>query len=915
MLNFNRDELKRETDIGSFQRGLTYFNEGFVIEQDIILTSINKIILSSEVSGNSFYNYNQEITLSRHHQNFTLDGECTCPVGHNCKHVIASCLEYLATTHSNEPESTTNNSLNWLNDFVLAGAEDNIPQNEFICYVLKPTKMTGEISVNFIKHRRLKSGNFGKGKHLTLYGISDNYGLPNYLNDIDIEIGKMIEAQNEQSWNSNILLLSAELGHVCLIKIINTGRAYWQNVENPILKKSDSRDVNFHWQDIKNDGKQLMIEISPAAMPLNLYPALYLDTATHEVGEIKGANFSLQQWKMLLSMPFIPTETCIAFSKQLHINLPNATLPLPEELNTREIDLPATPHLLVFDQIDSLTGHHSHFLRLRHRYDMYEVPAYPRRETYNLSDDDTFITIKRNIDTEKASLVILEDLGLNSHPDATLTDTQFYFSSATGIRSEILESWEIFLQESLPSLEEMGWIVEIDPSFELIFLEVDDWNVEIESNNDWFDLRFDIEINGEKIPLLPLITQTLNNYDIDNLPKDIILPLSTDISNSQYVKLPTHRIQPIIQTLYELFDRKSNEQDNTLRLSRFDAARLAELEDSCSNELNWTGGKAMRQLGRKLKNFNGIKKVAPPRGLKATLRDYQQQGFNWLQFLREYNFNGILADDMGLGKTVQTLAMLLKEKERKRLTKPCLILAPTSLMSNWRREAEIFTPKLSVLTLQGANRKQHFDEIENHDIILSTYPLLVRDKEILLSHEYHYLILDEAQIIKNPRAKAARVARDITTQHRLCLTGTPMENHLGELWALFDFLMPGCLGNQKSFNQAFRKPIEKHNDIEQRQRLVNRIAPFMLRRTKSEVVLELPDKTEIIRSVSLGKAQAALYESIRLSMEKKVRNAIKQKGLSRSHITILDALLKLRQTCCDPKLLSLAQAAKVKSSA
>jgi len=135
------------------------------------------------------------------------------------------------------------------------------------------------------------------------------------------------------------------------------------------------------------------------------------------------------------------------------------------------------------------------------------------------------------------------------------------------------------------------------------------------------------------------------------------------------------------------------------------------------------------------------------------------------------------------------------------------------------------------------------------------------------------------------------------------------------LWALFDFLMPGCLGNQKLFNQSFRKPIEKHNNLEQRQRLVNRVAPFMLRRTKSEVVLELPDKTEIIRTVSLGKAQAALYESIRLSMEKKVREAIKNKGLKRSHITILDALLKLRQTCCDPKLLPLAQASKVKSSA
>ena len=140
---------------------------------------------------------------------------------------------------------------------------------------------------------------------------------------------------------------------------------------------------------------------------------------------------------------------------------------------------------------------------------------------------------------------------------------------------------------------------------------------------------------------------------------------------------------------------------------------------------------------------------------------------------------------------MQTLAHLLKEKEAKRLTKPCLIVAPTSLMSNWRREAEQFTPKLSVLILQGPQRKQYFDDIKNYDLVLTTFPLIVRDQKTLLAHEYYYLILDEAQVIKNPSAKAAKLVRDITADHRLCITGTPMENHLGELWALFDFLMPG----------------------------------------------------------------------------------------------------------------------------
>ncbi|MGZ8164689.1 MAG: DEAD/DEAH box helicase, partial [Methylobacter sp.] len=339
------------------------------------------------------------------------------------------------------------------------------------------------------------------------------------------------------------------------------------------------------------------------------------------------------------------------------------------------------------------------------------------------------------------------------------------------------------------------------------------------------------------------------------------------------------------------------------------------LEEQNAGLFTLTGGQELRELGQKLKHFTGIKNVPLPLNFQAELRNYQQHGLNWLQFLREYKFSGILADDMGLGKTIQTLVHLLLEKQQGRMTSPCLIIAPTSLMSNWRRETERFTPDLRVLTLQGTERKHLFDKIKEYDLILTTYPLLPRDEETLLEHEYHYLILDEAQTIKNPLSKAAQLVRHIKSTHRLCLTGTPMENHLGELWAQFDFLMPGFLGDSTTFKRLYRTPIEIHGNNEQRSRLSRRVAPFMLRRTKEEVARELPLKTEIIRSVPLYEQQAALYESIRLSMEKKVREAIAQKGLARSHITILDALLKLRQTCCDPRTLSLKEAQKLQESA
>ncbi len=286
-----------------------------------------------------------------------------------------------------------------------------------------------------------------------------------------------------------------------------------------------------------------------------------------------------------------------------------------------------------------------------------------------------------------------------------------------------------------------------------------------------------------------------------------------------------------------------------------------------------------------------------------------------MQFLREYQFNGVLADDMGLGKTLQALAHLLLEKEAGRADRPSLVIAPTSLMSNWRREAEKFTPTLKVLTLHGPEREQYFEQLKDYDLILTTYALVLRDEEHYRQYEFHYLILDEAQAIKNAKAKTTQVIYEFNARHRLCLTGTPMENHLGELWSMFRFLMPGFLGALDRFGRLFRVPIEKQGNLDRQAQLRKRLQPFMLRRTKEHVAKELPPKTEIIRTVALEGEQRDLYESVRLAMDKKLRAEINQKGFARSQIMILDALLKLRQVCCDPRLLKLDSAQGIKASA
>jgi SNF2 family DNA or RNA helicase len=372
------------------------------------------------------------------------------------------------------------------------------------------------------------------------------------------------------------------------------------------------------------------------------------------------------------------------------------------------------------------------------------------------------------------------------------------------------------------------------------------------------------------------------------------------------VALAWRRLKPILATLGELYF--NDKIKDKVRLSTLDAARLDEL--ARGTDLRWFGGERLRETGRKLSQFGAVQKVAPPAGLRATLRDYQLDGLAWMQFLREYDLGGILADDMGLGKTVQTLAHILVEKEAGRLTSPALVIAPTSLMTNWQEEAARFAPGLRVLLLQGKERVEQFDRIDQADLVLTTYALLPRDEEKLREHHYHLVILDESHYIKNTRSKAAQTAGMLNARHRLCLTGTPLENHLGELWSQFHFLLPGLLGDEKTFNSQFRHPIERQDDPVRRMLLNRRIKPFLLRRTKDNVAKELPQKTEMVRKVELSGPQRDLYETVRLAMDKKVREEIDRKGVARSQIVILEALLKLRQVCCDPRLVKALPAKK-----
>ena len=480
-------------------------------------------------------------------------------------------------------------------------------------------------------------------------------------------------------------------------------------------------------------------------------------------------------------------------------------------------------------------------------------------------------------------------------------------------------TWQQFMREGLPQLRERGWDVDVRPEFVFDLTPIENWYAEIEETDDrqWFDLELGIEVDGRRISLLPALIELIRRMPalldpqaLARHPDDEQLVLRLDAGRNPVhswqtaserplrVALPFGKLKPLLGTLSEFY-LGDQAPVRRLRMGAPDAARLSELEEL---PLRWQGGDELREIALRLRDYRA--QPAPlPEGLRAELRAYQHEGLSWMQTLRAVGASGILADDMGLGKTLQSLAHVLLEKQAGRLSAPALVVMPTSLIPNWLDEAERFTPGLRVLALHGAGRRRDFAKIEEHDLILTTYALLPRDAEKLGKHAYHLLILDEAQNIKNAGTKAAQAARQLNARHRLCLTGTPLENHLGELWALFDLVMPGWLGDARSFARLYRTPIEKAGDSQRLAHLNARIKPFLLRRKKEQVANELPPKSEITHWVELSDVQRDLYETVRLAMDSKVRAEIQRKGLARSHIVVLEALLKLRQVCCDPRLL------------
>ncbi|MFO1025589.1 MAG: DEAD/DEAH box helicase [Acetobacteraceae bacterium] len=475
------------------------------------------------------------------------------------------------------------------------------------------------------------------------------------------------------------------------------------------------------------------------------------------------------------------------------------------------------------------------------------------------------------------------------------------------------EAWEGFIAERLPALVAQGWRTVVDAGFGPPAVEqigLCDMQV-TDGQCGGLSLDLGIEIDGKRQPLLPILLH-LREQGGMAAARVVDSHVITSTEDGRILRLPADRIGRLLAVVDDLLETTAAPAGDRLDLQVDQAADVLDLEDIVTTR--WQDGSAIAAQVARFRSTGDMPEVPLPRGFTAALRPYQQCGLNWLQHLRANDLGGLLADDMGLGKTAQTIAHIAVEKAAGRLDLPALVVVPTSLVPNWTAELARFAPDLRVAVLYGLDRHERRRDLSGVDVAITTYTVLVRDIEDMAGIPWHLVVLDEAQAIKSPTAKATHAVCRLDTRHRLCLSGTPIENNLGELWSQFAFLMPGLLGTRKSFNRRFRTPIEKDGDPVRRMQLAGRIRPFILRRTKGAVATELPPKHTILRRITLAPEQRELYETIRATMHARVKQGIAQRGMAQSHVLVLDALLKLRQVCCDPRLVKLGSAGLEASS-
>jgi superfamily II DNA or RNA helicase len=589
-------------------------------------------------------------------------------------------------------------------------------------------------------------------------------------------------------------------------------------------------------------------------------------------------DFNAFQWIALLrqqgEVPF-PAKQKREFLAEL-LRLPDLPrLDLPEDLRYEEVAPAPRPYLTIKRRDDRrrMSDRDQNWLigDLSFEYDGHVVPA--RSPARSVFEPDERRLLLRDPAAERSFAARLEEVGFHRRTDYR--------------QGETLELLARNLPKAARALLQEGWRVEAQGK---LYRQAGDFRIEVTSGIDWFELHGGVTFGGQEVPLPTLLAALKRGEDL--------VPLG----DGSFGLLPEEWLKKYVT----LAGVGTPEGDHL----RFRRTQVGLLDVLLAEQPEARFDERFERARERLRQFQGIAPADPPAGFQGQLRGYQRDGLGWLHFLREFGFGGCLADDMGLGKTIQVLALLEARRElraaskKRRRPPPSLVVVPRSLVFNWKQEAARFTPKLRVLDNTGIGRGKPGEQFDGCDVILTTYGTLRKDIVDLKDYHFDYAILDEAQAIKNASSQSAKAARLIRAEHRLALSGTPVENHLGELWSLFEFLNPGMLGKAAEIGKAdvgLRNPGEETRSL-----LAKALRPFLLRRTKEQVAKDLPEKTEQTVYCDLEPAQRKLYDELREHYRNSLLGRVARDGIRKSKIQILEALLRLRQAACHPGLIDKA---------
>ncbi|MEZ6048947.1 MAG: SNF2-related protein [Planctomycetaceae bacterium] len=535
-------------------------------------------------------------------------------------------------------------------------------------------------------------------------------------------------------------------------------------------------------------------------------------------------------------------------------------LHIPSELKLEEVT--GTPKFILRLTTPSGRRWKTEALRGNVQFDYDGTTVEARHRNWAIVDREAEVCLVRNREYEEKAFVQLQEagfrrmlMGTNQKGDVEISPVQL----GTAVRKLIEQDWQVLADDK-----------KVRQSGNLTF--------RVDSNIDWFELHADFDFDGRRASFPEL--------------------LSAISRGDNTIRLDDGSLGIIPEEWARQFGLLANLGVAEEEHMKFDKNQVGLLDALLSTQETVTYDEHFTALKERFKSFEGVHTALAPHDFIGDLRGYQREGLGWLSFLQDFNFGGCLADDMGLGKTVQLLALLSKWHSEEKLP-PSLIVVPKSLLFNWKSEAARFTPHLKVLEYTGLDREPLLEEFSSYDLILTTYGTSRRDVLKLREKEFSYVVLDEAQTIKNPASQVAKAVRLLNARHRIALSGTPIENHLGDLWSIFEFLNPGMLGRSSLF-----KTVSSGVGNEQAKTILAKgLRPFILRRTKQEVASELPEKIEQTIYCEMDKEQQELYGELREHYRESLLGMIAEQGISKSKMHVLEALLRLRQAACHPGLL------------